>query len=298
MALQSVEEDSRYTDLNDEPVDRLLSPIRGYEDKPLLPLTEAVKTISGFFNEIQDYVFVALHNCQNPVDDLTQQESASIHLYTMQFHGGPSLYSRLNQSLRAENRDELIPWFSFLKLFLTALHKLPSQSETIWRGVKNIDLSSKYKTGTKFAWWGISSCTTHIQVLESNHFLGKHGLRTLFSIQCINGKSVANHSYFKNKEKEIILLPGSYFEVIGQLNPAPQLHIIQLTEITSPITFVKPPFTKSSNINLSSVVSKPSISSQTMSNTIKQNTASNLVSEQIPFKSSMIDLSFLIFSNS
>jgi hypothetical protein len=35
----------------------------------------------------------------------------------MHFHSGWSLYLLLNQSLHAENRDELIPWFSFLKLF-------------------------------------------------------------------------------------------------------------------------------------------------------------------------------------
>jgi hypothetical protein len=64
-------ENSRFTDLIDEPVERLLSPIRGYENKPLLPLTETVKSISGFFDEIQDYVYVALHNSQNPADDLT-----------------------------------------------------------------------------------------------------------------------------------------------------------------------------------------------------------------------------------
>ncbi|CAF5043377.1 unnamed protein product, partial [Rotaria sp. Silwood1] len=43
-------------------------------------------------------------------------------------------------------------------------------------------------------------------------------------------------------------MPGSYFEVIGKLNPAPQLHIIQLKEITPPIPLVKPPFQKSSPV--------------------------------------------------
>ncbi len=33
------DENSRFTDLFDEPVDRLLSPIKNYENKPLLPLT-------------------------------------------------------------------------------------------------------------------------------------------------------------------------------------------------------------------------------------------------------------------
>ncbi len=57
----------------------------------------------------------------------------------MQFHGESSLYRLLNQSLRAENRQELIPWFPFLKLFLTALHELASQRLTVYRGVKNVD---------------------------------------------------------------------------------------------------------------------------------------------------------------
>lgn len=241
-------EKCRISDLCDEPVDRLLTPIRGYEIEPLVSLTDAIKPVSGIFNRIEDYVFIALHNCQNPVDDLTQEESASIHLYTMQFSGGPSLYLLLNQSLRAENREELKSWFSYLKLFLTALYKLPSQSRTVWRGVKNIDLSSKYKTGTKFVWWGVSSCTTNIEVLQSNTFLGKTGERTIFSIECINGKSILNHSYYKKKEDEVILMPGSYFEVIGQLNPAPQLHIIQLREISPPIRFLEPPISNLSNI--------------------------------------------------
>ena len=229
-AIQSGET-SRYTDVLAEPVDRLLSPIRGYEDQPLVPLAETLKPIARLFNDIEDYAFVALHNCQNPSDGLTDQESASIHLYTMQFHGGPSLYQILNQSLRDENREQLLPWFSFLKLYLTALHKLPSECRTVWRGVKNVDLSAKYQIGTKVAWWGVSSCTTHIQVLELNAFLGKEGLRTIFSIECINAKPIANHSYYRKKENEIILMPGSYFEVIGQLNPAPDLYFIQLKEI-------------------------------------------------------------------
>jgi hypothetical protein len=53
-------------------------------------LSETIKPISELFHRIEDYVYVALNNCQNPVDDLTQEESPSIYLYTMQFHGRPS----------------------------------------------------------------------------------------------------------------------------------------------------------------------------------------------------------------
>jgi hypothetical protein len=292
------DENSRFTDLFDEPVDRLLSPIRGYQNRPLLSLTETIKPISNLFYEIEDYVYVALHNCQKPNDELTQEESAAIHLYTMQFHGGLSLYRLLNQSLRAENREELIPWFPFLKLFLTALHKLPSQRSTVWRGIKNVDLSSKYKPGMKIVWWGVSSCTARIEVLESDQFLGKYGLRTLFSIECINGKSVANHSYFKNTEKEIILMPGSYFEVIGQLNPAPQLYIIQLKEISSPILLIKPPSNKPLDINPPSLVNEPPTSPQILPKVMPKSTSSEVSIKEMPFKFSMIiknNFSFVTF---
>jgi hypothetical protein len=252
---------SRYMDVYDEPIDTLLAPIKGYQDKPLVSLVEAIEPVSGFFNEIEDNIQVALHNCRNPAEGLDQQERASIHLYTMQFDGGPSLYLLINRSLRAAIRDDLKPWFLYLKLFLTALHKLPAQSKRVWRGIRGVDLSSKYKTGTQFAWWGVSSCTADMKMLESEQFLGKTGQRTLFSIECINGKSVGAHSYFTQSEQEIILMPGSYFEVLGQLNPAAGLHIIELKEITPPMTLVKPPFSKSSEQKASSGVRKPSASS-------------------------------------
>ncbi|CAF1034839.1 unnamed protein product [Rotaria sordida] len=272
---------TRFTDLYNEPVDHLLSPIKGYQDKPLVSLMEAIEPVSKVFNEIEDNVLVALHNCQSPADGLNQQESASIHLYTMEFDSGLSLYVVLNESLRAENRGDLKPWFSYLKLFLTALHKLPSQSRRVWRGIRDVDLSSKYKTGTKFAWWGVSSCTADMQLLESEKFLGKHGQRTLFSIECINGKSVSAHSYFKNTENEIILMPGSYFEVLGQLNPAPELHIIELKEITPPMTLVKPPFSKSDEQKPSMVVNEPNTLSQSTSIEMTPMQPVNIVTNQI-----------------
>ncbi|CAF1472819.1 unnamed protein product [Rotaria sp. Silwood1] len=256
-----LENKSRYTDVFDEPIHNLLAPIKGYQDKPLVSLMEAIESLAGFFNGIEDNVLVALHNSQNPADGLNQQESAAIHLYTMEFDGGPSLYLLLNRSLRAEIREDLKPWFLYLKLFLTALYKLPSQKGRVWRGIRDVDLSSQYKVGTKFAWWGVSSCTAAMKLLESEKFLGKTGQRTLFSIECINGKSIAAHSYFKNTEQEIILMPGSYFEVLGQLNPAPGLHIIELKEIIPPMTLVKPPFSKLNEEKTSSAGYKPNTSS-------------------------------------
>ncbi|CAF3606900.1 unnamed protein product [Rotaria socialis] len=288
---------SRYMDVYDEPIDSLLAPIKGYQDMPLVSLAEAIEPISGFFNEIEDNVKVALHNCRKPAAGLHQDESASIHLYTMQFDGGPSLYLLLNRSLRAAIRDELKPWFLYLKLFLTALHKLPSQSKRVWRGIRGVDLSLKYKTGTEFAWWGVSSCTADMQLLESEQFLGKTGQRTLFSIECINGKSVGAHSYFKKSEQEYILMPGSYFEVLGQLNPAAGLTIIELKEITPPMILVKPPFSKSDEQKPSSVERKPNASSSSTSARISSaRPTDNTTKKPLPVEPGMNDSLILIFS--
>lgn len=233
---------TRFIDAREEPVYKHLLPIEGYQHAPLVSLDEALEPIAQFFNAIDRKVWVAKKNCKKPKEGLKQDESASIHLYTMQFSEGPSFYQVLNQTLRAENREGLKPWFKFLKLFITALYKLPSHSGTFWRGVPGMDLSSEYPRGETFTWWGVSSCTINMEVLEADHFLGKKGNRTLFAIDCKNGKSVAHHSYFEDKEEEIILMPGSYFKVMSQIKSADGLIIIHLKEIDPPFPMMEPPF--------------------------------------------------------
>lgn len=86
-----------------------------------------------------------------------------------------------------------------------------------------------------------------MELLEYDIYLGKTGLRTLFSIECRNGKSVIAHSYFKEHEKEVILAPGSYFEVISQFKPTVDFLIIHLKEI-EPSVSLRLPFSTSSEI--------------------------------------------------
>ena len=116
----------------------------------------------------------------------------------------------------------------------------PSQQTLVWRGVRE-DLSALYPKGKEFAWWALSSCTASIDVLESPNYLGKSGARTMFSIQTNSGKHIRAHSYFEN-EDEILLPPGRYLKVIGCLNPAEDLHIIQLREIEPPYPMLVEPF--------------------------------------------------------
>jgi hypothetical protein len=88
------------------------------------------------------------------VEGLTPDESASIHLYTMESQpSSNSFYGLLNAALRSENRDKLKPYFAYLKLILTALFKMPSIQGTFWRGITG-DISHEYPRGKKIVWWG------------------------------------------------------------------------------------------------------------------------------------------------
>jgi hypothetical protein len=129
--------------------------IEGYENFPLLPLSICVEPLEKIIPNIARNAWIAKERTnERPSNDLTQEESACIQLYTMEWKPtDQSLYLNLNTALRAQNRDLLVPYFGYLKLILSALWKLQSVKKTVWRGVK-ADLSSQYPVGKTFVWWG------------------------------------------------------------------------------------------------------------------------------------------------
>ncbi|CAF3455649.1 unnamed protein product [Rotaria socialis] len=243
---------SRLLDASEERLNSL-TPLRGYAEERLVKLVDAVVSLRKLVHDIDARVWTATKRSENPTDELTPDESAAIILYTIEWDPShPSLYFVLNGSLRLEDRRKLVPWFSYLKLLLTGLYKLPSIRCTVWRGVRG-DLRSHYKLGAEMTWWAFSSCTASISVLESEQYLGTSGTRTLFAIECLNGKDIKRHSYFA-QEEEILLLPCTHFKVISHLSSMENLHIIHLREITPPFMLLEPPdatFLDSHNDNAS-----------------------------------------------
>ena len=220
-----------------------LGPIIGYANEPLLPLFKACAPLADIIQNITFYAQAALNETpEQPPDGLTIDESAAIRLYTMQWDRSyRSLYSMLNHTLKNSNREQLQPYFKYLKLFLTALAKLPCvPSLTIWRGVTK-DLSAKFPPGTPVTWWAFSSCTTELTVLESNVYLGSSGDRTLFSVEAINARRINDHSHFV-EENEVLLLPGTHMIVQSQFSPAANLHIVHLKQVIPQETLLEPPF--------------------------------------------------------
>lgn len=241
----------RYTFGIDDEHNQILQPISGYAQEPLLPLEEACEPLHTIVPRLEAYVWVAKQNSKNPADGLTQDESAAIRLYTMEWDSveadtRASLYAHLNRTLKQIDRTKLRPWFRYLKLLLTALAKLPcAPRQTVWRGIRK-DSSKDYVPGTDSTWWAFSSCTTSLSVLESDLYLGQTGTRTLFSIEAINGRTVRTHSHFQ-LEDEILLLPGTFFEVKSRLNPAPDLFIVHLSQKAPPHDLLEPPFEGKTN---------------------------------------------------
>ena len=219
------------------------APIMGYADEPLLPLLEACAPLSDIIYNILFYAQAALNETsEKPADGLTIDESAAIRLYTVQWDKSyRSLYIMLNHILINEDRDKLRPYFKYLKLFLTALVKIPCVPRlTIWRGVTK-NLSADHSPNTSITWWRFSSCTTELPVLKSNVYLGNSGDRTLFSVDAINARKIDAHSHFV-EESEVLLLPGTRMIVQSQVSPASDLHIIHLKQVVPQEILLEPPF--------------------------------------------------------
>ncbi|CAF3832470.1 unnamed protein product [Rotaria magnacalcarata] len=230
---------SRVSDVGQEPL-KMLLPIRGYDRVPLVTLEEAVESLVRILPEINDYVYVAKQRCdEDPADGLSQDESAAIMLYSMEWIPREEcLYYVLNTILRSEDRRKLEPWFLYLKLLISGLTRLPSTRRFVYRGVK-MDLSKQYKPGKPIVWWAFSSCTSTVGVLQNEDFLGQTGERTMFTIECDSGKDISRHSYFRSEE-EILLPPGRQFEVVASLQTGPDIHVIQLKEVKPPIVLLQP----------------------------------------------------------
>jgi Ran GTPase-activating protein (RanGAP) involved in mRNA processing and transport len=228
----------RLSDIAREPQCWLL-PIEGYERKPLVSLEEAVEPLSRILSDIKRKAYVAKQSFKQLNDGLTPNESAAIKLYTMGWLPHEQcLYFSLNKCLRDKERENLKPWFLFLKLFLTALEKLPSSTCVAFRGVK-MNLADKYPPGSTFIWWGFSSCTMNVNTLQMEKFLGKTGDRTLFVIECYSGKNICQHSYYEH-ENEILLPPARQLLVVGCLDLGNGLHLVQLKETEPSIVLIEP----------------------------------------------------------
>ncbi|CAF3038366.1 unnamed protein product [Rotaria socialis] len=123
----------RFTDVESTP--ERLPTVFGYLSHQLVPLKKALEPIFPQIDQLNRYSKIATNKCKFPSEHgLTRDESAAIYLYTMEW-GEDTFYQVINRLRRAEDRSKLTPWFGYLKLFDTAVQKLPTIRENLWRGI-------------------------------------------------------------------------------------------------------------------------------------------------------------------
>ncbi|CAF3713037.1 unnamed protein product [Rotaria sp. Silwood1] len=247
----------RFSDIAGEPC-RMLMPIQGYEKKPLVTLEEAVEPVVSYVPDVKRMAYIAKMKCAElSPGKLPINQAASITLYSMEWEPQEEcLYYVFNQTLRNENRQKVKPWFLFLRLILTALAQLPSTVSYVYRGIKR-DMRKEYPEGKTFVWWGFSSCTSKLSVLQNEQFLGMTGPRTLFTIECDSGKDIGKYSCFQ-AEDEILLPAARQFKVMGCLSQGKDLYLIQLKEIQPPFPLIElVPITPPKKISPAPIVPSP-----------------------------------------
>jgi hypothetical protein len=193
--------------------------ISSCKDVQLMSLEDTVESIVPFVPNVKSDADKAKIHCRKNTP-LTINESAAIYLYTM----STSFYPKLNEALRSENLHTLRPWFAFLKLFITAISKLPSRQMKVWRGVAD-NIGADFVDNDLHIWWSVNSCSSYLTV--AGFFTTKTG--TLFSIDTIHGKDISAYSA-NQEEEEIILMPGTCLRVKGTWSESNSLSIVHLEE--------------------------------------------------------------------
>jgi hypothetical protein len=205
-----------------------LPPLYGYRSEKIVSLEKALEPIESEIDELPYYVKIAKNHCHYPSEHgLSKDQSAAVYIYTMEW-GETTLYRVLNKALRSENRQAVKIWFPYLKLFDTALDRLPTVKEVLWRGVP-LNIGKKFTQNQMLTWWSISSCSSVVNVIKN--FLENESNSTLFLIEAVNGKKVSGYTEYEN-EDEVILRMGTRFRVkcdaLAQSNGS---HIVHLIEI-------------------------------------------------------------------
>jgi hypothetical protein len=205
-----------------------LPAITGVAETPLMVFEEALgpvlrllKDLKGPLEESREFAKRAAG--KPAAQGLSEDEIAALYLYTTE----SSFYRQLNATLRDSDRAKAKPYFPYLRLFFSALARLKSYKESLWRGVA-LDLRSQYPKGGTVTWWGVSSCTSKVSVAKG--FLGSSGKRMLFEITPAMAIGIKSYSAFTGEE-EYLLAPGTRLKVVDVKVEAGGLCTVKLLEL-------------------------------------------------------------------
>lgn len=215
----------RLTSVKDEGL--VLPPITGVFDSPLLDFQDAVapvaETLSGLAGHIGRSRDFGKRRADETSGGLSADAIAALYLYTCE----SAFYREINAVLRSPDRTRVTPYLPYLRLLFSAVSGLPAHTQPLWRGV-SLDLRAQYPVGRTVTWWGVSSCTSELNVARS--FLGSRGKRTLFEVTAAQAVGIRRFSAFTGEE-EYILTPGTQLKVTDVTSERGGLCTVKLTEV-------------------------------------------------------------------
>jgi len=208
------------------------------------------KMMKIFIDDIEEHINLAYPALDGNSYGLTKDEFGAIVYYTSDIRFivnrhrkmQQNLYFCLNKLLAMREVNELDNWLPFLHFLLTALHKFPSHTSTVYRGISEnlLDLKNcQYKTGREIVWVALSSTSESLDTMKQ--FTREKG--SWFIINTIEGKEISQYSRSPN-EHEVLLLPNSYFEILSVNDPQKRAELdvpdsYQLIEMQQKITPLK-----------------------------------------------------------
>jgi hypothetical protein len=213
----------------------LKGPLVGIKAVPLVGLIEAVDCLQGVKfrrkNGTQGNLLEDLKKKNSPskaMDNasdklasgkfptLSVDEAAAIHLYTME----TPLYSSLYDAMSSEDAIAIAPFKPYIKLFLTALYKLPIEKHTVYRGTKLKNPSDRIP-GNILVWWTFSSTSRRdgvaYEFAEKKKEEGPSAKFIIENAPCINIEELSSYL----GEYERLLLPCTALKVLSVTKTSP-----------------------------------------------------------------------------
>jgi len=211
------------------------------------------KMMKIYIDDIEEHINLAYPALDAESDHgLTKDEFGAIVYYTSDIRFivnrhrkmQQNLYYCLNKLLAMRDVTELENWLPFLYLLLTALHKFPSHTATVYRGISEnlLDLKNcQYKAGREIVWVALSSTSESLDTMKQ--FTRDKG--TWLIIYAIESKEICQYSRSPN-EHEVLLLPNSYFEIVSvndsqkraELDVPDSYQLIEMQQKITPLKFL------------------------------------------------------------
>lgn len=178
-----------------------------YENNETLSLEKVLEPLITTIEQLKFYLKQAKSLSINDTKyGLDKDQSSAIYLYTHDWNKH-SLNHELNKALDSGDKVNIQPWLGFLKLFYSALEKLPVIKQTIYRRISK-DIQVQLKDNSEIVCWQFVSCSTSKDIIENT---GDQNY-VVYSIEALSAKSIAEYTSTPH-DFEALLLPGTRLRV-------------------------------------------------------------------------------------